>query len=459
MQQNMQEQEQHEHWSSRWLFVMAAVGSAVGLANIWRFPYYTGQNGGGAFVLIYIAAVFFLALPLVIGEFMLGRRGQDCPTESLKKIIRETGAGPGWVIIGFLGIVSTSLILSFYSIIGGETMIYAVKSVAGVFNDITAEGAGEVSAGYNASWPTVLLGHSLFMGITVYISANGISGGLEKAVKWMMPLLFLILIGMVGYAMVTGDFLAALAYLFTPDFSKVNADVIIDAFGQAFFSVSVGATTLMAYGSYLKQSDSIADSAALIVSADTLVALLAGLALFPIIFAYGLDAGGGPGLVFETVPLAFGNMPGGLFFGTLFFILLVFAAVTSSISMLEVPVAWLDSKDNWSRKKAAIVCGLVIWTIGILPVLSLNKLQDFHPLGALGVQKTFFDLFDYLTGNIMLPVTGLLTALFVGWIVPEAISREELKVLREHHWFKAWMIMLRYGVSAVLLVVFYNLVF
>jgi neurotransmitter:Na+ symporter, NSS family len=455
----MQQKEQHENWSSSWLFVLAAVGSSVGLANIWRFPYYTGENGGGAFVFIYIAAVFFLALPLVIGEFMLGRMGQDCPTESLKKISTKIGAGPWWIIIGVFGIISTSLILSFYSIVGGQTVIYAVNNALGAFRDISSQGASEISARFSSSWLTVLCGHSLFMGITVYISANGISGGLEKAVKWMMPLLFIILLGMVVYAMVAGEFAAAVAYLFTPDFSRVNADVVIDAFGQAFFSVSVGATTLMAYGSYLKRNVSISDSAAIIVTADTAVAILAGLAIFPILFAYGLDAGGGPALVFEIVPLAFGNMPGGHLFGTLFFILLAFAAITSSISLLEVPVAWLNSKDNWTRKKAALLTGGIIWAIGLLPVLSLNELQNFHPLGFAGVEKTFFDLFDYLTGNIMLPVTGLLTAIFVGWIIPDKIAMEELQVLTSRHWFKVWMFMLRYGVPVTLFLVFYNLVF
>lgn len=455
----MQTPEKHEHWSSRWLFVLAAVGSSVGLANIWRFPYTTGENGGGAFVFIYIAAVFFLALPLVIGEFMLGRLGQDCPTEALKKIIRETGAWPFWVVIGYMGIFTASVILSFYSMIGGETIYYAVINLSGRFQGIAPEEAAAISTGFNNNWFGVFLAHSLFMIITIFISARGISGGLEKAVKFMMPLLFMILIGMVAYAAVAGEFAMAVAYLFTPDFSRINVNVIIEAFGQAFFSVSVGATTLMAYGSYLNKSDSISDSAAMIVSADTLVALLAGLAIFPIVFAYGLDAGGGPGLVFETVPLAFGNMPGGILFGTLFFVLLAFAAITSSISMLEVPVAWLASKDNWSRKKAAIASGLVIWLIGFLSVLSLNKLSGFHPLGFAGIELTFFDLFDYLTSNIMLPVTGLLTAIFVGWIIPQAISREELQILTVNHWFTGWMVMMRYGVTAVLVIVFYYLVF
>lgn len=448
----------HEHWSSRWLFVLAAVGSSVGLANIWRFPYTTGENGGGVFVLIYIAAVFFLALPLVIGEFLIGRRGQDCPTEALRKLIADTGAGKFWVVIGYMGIFTASLILSFYSMIGGETIYYAVINLLGRFQDITPDAASAIAGDFNSNWFGVFLAHSLFMSITIYISANGISGGLEKAVKYMMPLLFLILVGMVVYAAVAGEFAMALNYLFTPDISRINADVVIDAFGQAFFSVSVGATTLMAYGSYLKKEDSIADSAAMIVSADTLVALLAGLAIFPIVFAYGLDAGGGPGLVFETVPLAFGNMPGGVIFGTLFFVLLAFAAITSSISMIEVPVAWLASKDNWSRKKAAIVSGLVIWVIGFLCVLSVNELSGFYPLGFAGVEKTFFDIFDYLTSNIMLPVTGILTAVLVGWFVPRAILEHELPILAGSLWFSGWLIMMRFGVTAVLLIVFYNLV-
>ena len=455
----MQQSHEHENWSSRWLFIMAAVGSSVGLANIWRFPYTTGENGGGAFVFVYIASVFFLALPLVIGEFLIGRRGQDCPTNSLKKLVIESQASSFWVIIGYMGIFTASMILSYYSMIGGETIFYAVKNMLGTFQGVSPEEATSISNGFNNSWLSVLGAHSLFMVITIYISANGISGGLEKAVKFMMPLLFLILVGMVIYAMAAGEFTAAAAYLFTPDFSRLNAGVIVDAFGQAFFSVSVGATTLMAYGSYLKRSDSISDSAAIIVSADTIVAVLAGLAIFPIVFAYGLDAGGGPGLVFETIPLAFGNMPGGLIFGSLFFILLAFAAITSSISMLEVPVTWLTSRDNCSRKKAAIVSGLVIWVLGFLSVLSLNKLSGFHPLRFAGIEQTFFGIFDYLTSNIMLPLTGLMTALFVGWVLPEAVTREELKVLNKSHLYHGWMIMLKYGVTLVMGIVFYNLVF
>ncbi|MEX2366432.1 MAG: sodium-dependent transporter, partial [Pseudohongiellaceae bacterium] len=328
----------HEHWSSQWLFIMATVGSSVGLANIWRFPFTTGENGGGAFVLVYLGAVFFLALPLVIGELMMGRRGKASPIETMGKLAAEFGASRLWVLLGYSGSITCVIILSYYCMIGGETLVYAGKNLMGEFLSIMPERSRQISATYNGNWLTVLAGHSLFLGIVMVISAGGVAHGLEKAARYMMPLLFLILLGMVVYAAVTGDFGETLVYLFAPDFSKLTGSVVVEAFGQAFFSVSVGATTLMAYGSYIKRHASIPSSSLLIVSADTLVAMLAGLAIFPIVFAYGLDAGGGPGLVFETIPLAFGNMPAGRLFGTLFFILLAFAAITSAISLLEAPV-------------------------------------------------------------------------------------------------------------------------
>lgn len=449
---------QQEHWSSRWFFMMAAVGSAVGLANIWRFPYTTGENGGGAFVFVYLAAVLFLALPLVITELMLGRRFQTCPTEGMKALVREAKVSSWWTVFAFGGVLSTTLIMSYYCMIGGETVVYAFKTISGEFTGIDAAQSSAISAQYNGSWLTVFWGHTLFLGLTVWISAQGVSSGLERAVKYLMPMLFLILFVMVIYAMFAGEFKQTLLYLFTPDFSLVNADVVIDAFGQAFFSVSVGATTLIAYGSYLQRRDPIVNSAVFIVTADTLVALLAGLAIFPIVFAHGLDAGGGPGLVFEIIPLALGDMPAGSLIGALFFVLLAFAALTSSISLLEVPVAWLNSKPNWTRKRAALVWGGAVWLLGLLPVLSLNELSNFHPLGMFGNQSTFFDLFDYVASNILLPLSGLIMAIFVGWILPRSLVRAELDADSNPLWFAIWQNLLRYLVPLVLLVVFFSLV-
>lgn len=455
----MSEEKKHEHWSSRWFFMLAAVGSAVGLANIWRFPYTTGENGGGAFVFVYLAAVFIIALPLVMSEFLLGRRGQACPTVSMQRIVDEAKASPYWRVVAYGGIVSTTLILSYYCMFGGETMVYAWKNISGQFAGATAETSAQISSGYSGSWLTMFAGHTLFIGITIWISSEGISHGVERAVKYMMPALFLILFLMVVYAMVEGEFAATLAYLFAPDFSELSSDVVIDAFGQAFFSVSLGATTLMAYGSYMQRRDPIGSSAVFVVSADTVVALLAGLAIFPVLFAHGLNAAAGPTLVFETIPLAFGNMPGGAIVGTLFFILLAFAALTSSISMLEVPVSWLDSKPHWTRRQAAFTWGAGAWLLGLLPVLSFSELSAFHPLGVFGVEMTFFDLFDYLVSNIMLPLTGLVLALFVGWVLPKSLTREELGGEANPFWFAVWLNLVRFVAPVVLVVLFASLVF
>jgi len=453
----MQQQKQHAHWSSQWLFIMATIGSSVGLANIWRFPFTAGENGGGAFVLIYLAAVFFLAMPLLMGELMLGRRGQACPPVGLRAIAKEAGASGYWSWLGYLGVATALIILSYYCMIGGETVLYAIKNISGQFVDIDVENSLAISADYNANVFMVVFGHTLFVVAMGWVSSRGISGGVEVAVKYLMPSLFIILIAMVIYAAATGNFGQSINYLFQPDFSKINIEVIVAAFGQAFFSVGAGATILMAYGSYMNRSDSIINSSALVASADTLVALLSGLAIFPIVFAFGLNPAAGPGLVFETVPLAFGHMPGGQFVGTLFFVLLAFAAITSAISLLEAPVAWLESKDGWSRKKAAWTGATMVWCLGLLPVLSLNHLADFYPLGFMGVERNFFDFFDYLSNNLMLPLGGLLLAVFIGWVLPDRISQEELSVLAEHHWFKIWMFMLRYIITIVLVVVFVNL--
>jgi NSS family neurotransmitter:Na+ symporter len=453
----MQQQKEHENWSSQWLFIMATIGSSVGLANIWRFPFTAGENGGGAFVLMYLAAVFFLAMPLLMGELMLGRRGQACPPVGLRAIAKEANVSQNWSWLGYLGIATALTILSYYCMIGGETIIYAVKNISGQFVNIDVEGSLAISAEFNASLPMVIFGHTLFIALMGWVSSRGISGGIEIAVKYLMPSLFIILIAMVIYAAVTGSFAQSISYLFQPDFSKISIEVVVAAFGQAFFSVGAGATILMAYGSYMNRNDSIINSSILVASADTFVALLSGLAIFPIVFAFGLNPAAGPGLVFETVPLAFGHMPGGQIVGSFFFILLAFAAITSAISLLEAPVAWLQSRDGWSRKKAAWTGATLVWLLGLLPVLSLNNLSDFYPLGFIGVERNFFDFFDYLSNNLMLPLGGLLLAIFIGWVLPNKVSQEELSVLAEHHWFKLWMFMLRYVITLILVVVFINL--
>lgn len=447
-------------WSSRFAFLMAAVGSAVGLANIYRFPYTAGVSGGGAFVLVYLAAVVLLALPLVIAELTIGRRGKAAPPQAIRNVAAESGLSPNWGWMGvILGGFGGMLALSFYAVVGGWTMAFMVDMATGAVSNATAEEASALFGKLNAR-PLVLLGwFTAFVCATIFISARGIHAGVEKAVKLMMPALLVLLVMMVIYAFSVGDFEGALRFLFTPDFSKIDTEVVLAAAGQAFFSVSVGMTALVAYGAYIRSSTPIPQSAAIIVGVDTLVALLAGLAIFPIIFAFGVEADAGPGLVFITLPIVFAGMPGGEVFGTLFFLLLLFAALTSSIGMIEAPVSWLAERTRLGRGGAALAVGGISWSLGVLAALSFNLLADVHPLGGIPVfeGKTFFDLFDFMVVNLMMPIGGILIAVFTGWRVRVAFSRDELYGDRPTIWFRAWRFSLRFVAPVVLLGVFVDM--
>jgi NSS family neurotransmitter:Na+ symporter len=448
------------HWSSRFAFLMAAMGSAVGLANIWRFPYTAGVSGGGAFVFIYIGAVLLLALPILIAELMIGRRGAAPPPRAISEVAIESGRSKNWGWIGIiLGGIGAILTLSFYSIVGGWTLAYILKMGSGTMQGISADAAASAFESLNNDPITLFIWFSVFISVTIFVSARGIKAGVERVVKVMMPSLLVLLVLMVIYAMFVGDFVAALKFMFTPDFSKVNSGIVMAAFGQAFFSVSVGATNLMAYGSYMLKTTSIPRSALIVVAADTGVALLAGLAIFPIIFAFGLEPSAGPGVVFITMPFAFGQIPGGLIFGGVFFILLFFAALTSSISMMEAPVSWLSDRTRLSRAKAAMLSGGMSWGLGILAVLSLNIWSDFHPLGnfALFEGKTFFDLYDFIVTNVLLPFGGIVIAVFAGWVMKKKFSSDELYAGKPTIWYYAWLFLVRFVAPVILLGVFIDL--
>ncbi|MGB5854350.1 MAG: sodium-dependent transporter [Oceanisphaera sp.] len=438
-------------WSSRFVFIMAAVGSAVGLGNIWKFPYITGENGGGAFVLVYLACIAVIGLPLMMSEVMVGRRGGKSPIGTMAEVAKAEGRSKHWVGVGIMATLAAFLILSFYSVIAGWTMPYIISAMSGSFSDISAEDSGALFGGLLASPWQLLLWHSIFMGLTVLVSAGGVRHGLERAVTKLMPALFILLLILVGYAATTGHFGEAVSFLFKPDFSALTAEAILTALGHAFFTLSLASGAMMAYGAYLPKHVSIARTAVVIAVMDTGVALLAGLAIFPIVFAHGLAAGEGPGLIFVTLPVAFGQMPGGGFFATLFFVLLLFAAWTSSISMLESLVSYLNEK-GIGRVKAAIGGGLAAWLVGITTLLSLNVWSDFTPLDMFArfEGKTLFDLYDYLTANIMMPVVALLIALFVGWKMKPAHSASELGA-----WHKLWFPVVRYLSPIALLIVFY----
>lgn len=440
-------------WSSRFTFVMAAVGCAVGLGNIWLFPFLAGMNGGGAFVLVYLMAVSVLALPVLIAELMVGRRGAAGPPQAIAAVARESGRSESWRWMGvILGGCGAILALAFYAVAGGWAMAYTFKMAVGQLQGVDAAQATLTFDVLNGS-PGSLLPWSLaFIGLSIFISARGLQAGIEKAVKLMMPALFVMLVGIVIYAAVVGDFSRAAQFLFAPDFSKLDSKTVLAAFGAAFFSVSVGITNMMAYGSYIDRETRIPSTAGTVVLADTSVALLAGLMIFPLLFQYGLQPTEGPGLVFMTLPIAFAQIPGGILIGTLFFLLLFFAALTSSIGMLEPPVSLLTDATKLKRGSAALVSGSVGAFFAILAVLSFNVLSDFHPLGAIPIfeGKGVFESLIHLVLNVMMPVGGILIAVFAAWMVKAEFSRDELFNGEDTLAYKVWQILLRFVIPVLL---------
>ncbi|OHV08871.1 sodium-dependent transporter [Kushneria phosphatilytica] len=427
----------HAQWSSRLAFMMAAVGSSVGLGNVWKFPYMTGESGGGAFVLIYLVSIALIGLPILMSEWLLGRLGQKNPITTMSTIAGRLKRSQAWALVGVSGILAAYLILSFYSVIGGWALAYIKYGVTGTFGGLDGDGVGSLFGNLLAS-PMRLLGwHSLFMVLTIGVVAGGVSGGLERAAKLLMPALAVLLVVLVGYAATTGSFGEGLNYLFKPDFSRLTGDVWLAALGHAFFTLSLGMGIMMAYGSYLGDDVNIGRTALTVVILDTVIALGAGMAIFPVVFANHLDPAAGPGLVFQTLPLAFGNMSGGLFFGTLFFILLVFAALTSAISLLEPIVEWLEEKSPLTRVQATLVAGGATWLLGIATVLSFNGWSGIQPFG-----MSILDLLDYLTSKLMLPLTGLATILFVGWVMGRDEVRAQLNM--SDRAFTLWRFTARY---------------
>ncbi|WP_455206791.1 sodium-dependent transporter [Kaarinaea lacus] len=428
----------HGEWSSRWIFILAATGSAVGLGNIWKFPYMAGENGGGAFVLIYLACIALLGIPVMMAEVLIGRRGRQSPVNTMITLAKEESANKHWVWLGWSGVVAGFLILSYYSVIAGWTLAYILESVSGTFTGMSGEAVAEVFNNLIASPGQLIFWHTLFMLLTMIVVARGVQQGLEKAIRILMPSLFVLLVIMVGYALSTDSFAKGLEFLFTPDFSKISTEGILKAMGQAFFTLSLGMGAIMIYGSYMPHDASIAKTSFAVAMADTAVALLAGVAIFPIVFANGLEPGAGPGLVFVTLPIAFGHMPGGVFFGTVFFILLCFAAWSSSISLIEPFVAWLVENKGMTRNHASILSGIVTWILGLGTVLSFNYWSEVKLFG-----RTFFENLDFLTSNIMLPLGGLLIGVFAAWVVKRQSSIEELG-MGDGPGYQIWSVLVRY---------------
>ena len=442
----------HGEWSSRFAFILAATGSAVGLGNIWKFPYITGENGGGAFVIVYLLCIALIGIPIMMAETMLGRRGRQSPINTMEDLSKEAGADPNWHYLGWLGVVAGFLILSYYSVIAGWGLSYIVKAFTGSFSGADGSEVNELFSSFIGSPVQMIFWHTVFMAATMFIVARGVSGGLEKAVRFLMPALFVLLLLLVAYAMNTDTYQRGINFLFDPDFSKITGQSVLTAMGHAFFTLSLGMGAIMVYGSYLPKGVSIAKTTIMVACADTAVALLAGIAIFPIVFANDLEASAGPGLIFQTLPIAFGNMMGGWLFGILFFVLLVFAALSSSISLIEPAVAWMVENKDFSRHKACVWSGLVTWILGLATVFSFNIWSDFKIF-----DRTLFDLLDYLTANLMLPVGGFCVAVFAGWIMKEEHSRQELEMAKPEH-YRIWRLLVSYVSPAAVFLVFLNVV-
>ena len=450
-----QKQGVNGQWSSRWVFILAAAGSAIGLGNIWKFPYITGEHGGGAFVLIYLVCIMLIGIPIMIAEVMLGRRSRMSPINALMFLARESNASSWWVGIGWSGVLAGVLILSFYSVIAGWSLHYLMLSISGELDQIDAQTSGELFNALLSNIDTLIVWHTLFLLITLGLVAGGVIKGVGVAVRYLMPLLFILLLLLTGYSAVEGNLSAALQFLFQFNIQSVKSESILVALGHAFFTLSIGMGAIMAYGAYLPESVTdkyhqpkkvnLGSTVVIIAVLDTVVALLAGLVIFSVVFANPtINPSDGPGLLFVSLPVALNSMPLGSLYATVFFFLVFIAALSSAISLTEPTVAWLVENKGWSRLVIVSILGLIIWLLGLGTVFSFNIASDATLLG-----HTFFDLLDFVTANLMLPLGGLFIAVFAGWVMKQTVVASEVGDVNRgvYRW---WYIMLRY-VSPLLL--------
>ncbi len=437
------------HWGSKLGFVLAAAGSAVGLGNIWKFPYITGENGGGAFVLVYLACIALVGLPVMIAEILLGRASQKSPVGAFRAL-----GGGFWVVFGGLGVLGGFVILSYYSVVAGWAMHYTYLAISGRIVDLGPDGVvplfGELFAsnGLNLFW------HTVFMALTIGVVWGGVNKGIERWARILMPVLGGLMLILLVNGLTLGGFGQALDFVFGFRTENLTAAGVLEALGHAFFTLSLGMGAMLTYGSYLSRDDDIVSSGITISVLDTAIALTACMVLFPIIFTYGMQPGEGPGLVFVSIPIALAQMPAGTFFAIVFFALLVFAALTSAISLLEVVTSYLIDEKGWLRHKATVWAGVIIALIGVPSALSGGTALFGDGFAAV-FGRNWFDTFDYLATNWMLPLGGLGIALFTAWKVDDAIRRGEF-----HHgprlalFYRGWLLLLKFVVPVGIVLVF-----
>ena len=426
-------------WSSRFAFIMASVGFAVGLGNIWRFPYVTGENGGSAFVVIYLLCAVAIGVPCLMAELLVGRRGGGSPPTSMAAVATESGRSHRWKVVGGLGVVTAYTIAITYAVVVGWVLWYLGRALLTGFADFDAVAAETTFAGLlanNQSMVIWTLVGNVIVGTIIYA---GVTAGIERAVTIMMPLMFSLLVGLSVYNYFAGGFIETLQWLFTPDFSKVTGATFLAAVGQAFFSIGVGMGGMMTYGAYLPKDFSIARGAGMIVLADTSIALLAGFVVFPAVFHFGLDMASGPGLIFQTLPVAFSQMPGGAIFGVLFFLMLAVAGVTSMVGLLESVTSWTKEKLGTTRQRSTILVVGSVTCLSVISVLSYNIWEDYRLLG-----MNFNELTEALYDKLFLPMAGLLVALFTGWFMHPDHSTDELR--DDPQWYGPWRGLTRFVV-------------
>lgn len=399
---------QREHWQSRIGFILAAAGSAVGLGNIWKFPYLVGENGGASFIIVYLFCVAIIGLPVVIAEILIGRTAQKNPVGSFREL---SNGSRFWSGIGFVGVIAGFLILSYYTVIAGWSLGYIVQSCTGCFEEMenVRESAMLFDGLSSMGWWCILF-QGIFSAITILIIYFGVTKGIERASKIMMPLLLLLIIVMVIRGITLEGAKEGIDYLLKADFSNITTRTVLIALGQAFFSLSLGMGALLTYGSYMSKNENIPSSALSIVILDTVIAILAGFMIFPAVFAMGMQPDQGESLIFRILPIVFNTIPGGFVFRIVFFFLLSLAALTSTISLLEVITSFAVDELKLSRKKSAIIFGILVFLVGVPSALSTGILKDVEIFGL-----TFFGLADFIASNILLPFGGICISLFVGW--------------------------------------------
>ena len=434
-------------WNTRLGFILAASGSAVGLGNVWKFPYIVGQNGGGAFVLIYILCTVAVGLPIMLAEFTIGRKTSLNPVGAFQSL----KPGTHWIQIGYMGVLAGFFILSFYAVVGGWTLAYVVKAFTqDISNFSSPQEAGQFFGSFIGNTWEVLFYHALFIGICVGIVLRGVHGGIEKACKILMPTLVIILIILMFRALTLPGAIEGVEFYLKPDFSQIDSKTVLIALGQAFFSLSLGMGCMLTYGSYLPEQENLTSSTVYIVVFDTMIALLVGMVIFPAVFAMGLEPTEGPSLVFSVLPAVFVGMPFGNVVSVIFFTLLGIAAITSGISLLEVVVAYFIDQRKWARKKAVLITSAAIFAFGVPSGLSFGVLSESKLF-----DMTFFDHIDNIASNYLLPLGGMLTAIFVGWAWGTNSAGEEIeKNNTKFYWEYIWGFLIRYITPVAVFLVF-----